>query len=408
MHSVKRATSVSVTDLQFIDRTPSDNKNNTNRKDNSGEIVLGIKKLAISVNGKPTTQEREQKFNMQVPPPQIILSDSLQNGHNHRNIAVTSVLSRDMTVDGIEVFKSKYDVVKYIGKGGFSTVHLCRHKLTAVEYAVKVVDLRALRMKERFNPSRLRREVDIIRQLRHPNIIQFEEVFENFDQLMIVMEYFPGQELFDVILARKYFSEVDAKPIFAQIARALYYLHCLNIIHRDVKPENILVSNNVDPLTGQHSVKLLDFGLSKNAGAGSAAKTFVGTPCYLAPEVEFTSKGIGGTYGLPADCWSLGAVLYVMLVARFPEFEKDPSGKIVVKLAPHLWSNISSNAHRLIRGLMESDPGARLTIAEALQSPWLGSFGAQQEELHRTANALKTLSKDLQDLEEQTAAAEKE
>lgn len=131
-------------------------------------------------------------------------------------------------------------------------------------------------MKERFNPSRLRREVDIIRQLRHPNIIQFEEVFENFDQLMIVMEYFPGQELFDVILARKYFSEVDAKPIFAQIARALYYLHCLNIIHRDVKPENILVSNNVDPLTGQHSVKLLDFGLSKNAGAGSAAKTFVG------------------------------------------------------------------------------------------------------------------------------------
>ena len=106
MHSVKRATSVSVTDLQFIERyryldqlfnyrkylflpfyllallkrTPSDNKNNTNRNDNSGEIVLGIKKLAISVNGKPTTQEREQKFNMQAPPPQIIMSDSLQNG----------------------------------------------------------------------------------------------------------------------------------------------------------------------------------------------------------------------------------------------------------------------------------------------------------------------------------------
>ncbi len=133
-------------------------------------------------------------------------------------------------------------------------------------------------MKERFNPSRLRREVDIIRQLRHPNIIQFEEVFENFDQLMIVMEYFPGQELFDVILARKYFTEDGAKPIFAQIARALHYLHCLNIIHRDVKPENILVSNNVNPLTGQQTVKLLDFGLSKNAGAGSAAKTFVGIP----------------------------------------------------------------------------------------------------------------------------------
>lgn len=131
-------------------------------------------------------------------------------------------------------------------------------------------------MKERFNPSRLRREVDIIRQLRHPNIIQFVEVFENIDQLMIVMEYFPGKELFDVILARKYYSEEDAKPIFAQVARALHYLHCLNIIHRDVKPENILVSDSVDPRTGQYSVKILDFGLSKNAGAGSAAKTFVG------------------------------------------------------------------------------------------------------------------------------------
>ena len=138
------------------------------------------------------------------------------------------------------------------------------------------MDLRALRMKERFNPSRLRREVDIIRQLKHPSIIQFEEVFENRDQLMIVMEYFAGKELFDVILARKYFTEADAKPIFSRIARAVYYLHCLNIIHRDIKPENILISNEPNPTTGQYSVKLLDFGLSKNAGAGSAAKTFVG------------------------------------------------------------------------------------------------------------------------------------
>ena len=83
---------------------------------------------------------------------------------------------------------------------------------------------------------------------------------------------------------------------------------------------------------GQVVCKLLDFGLSKNAGGGSAAKTFVGTPCYLAPEVEYTSKGLGGTYGLPADCWSLGAVLYVMLVARFPEFEQDLTGKVGVVL----------------------------------------------------------------------------
>ena len=81
-----------------------------------------------------------------------------------------------------------------------------------------------------------------MRRLRHPNIIQFVDVFETADQLMMVMEYCPGDELLDVILARKFFSEEDAKPVFAQICKALFYLHSLNIIHRDIKPENVLVS----------------------------------------------------------------------------------------------------------------------------------------------------------------------
>ena len=84
----------------------------------------------------------------------------------------------------------------------------------------------------------------------------------------MVMELFPGDELFDVILARKYYTEVDARPIFMQIGRALHYLHSLNIIHRDIKPENVLISRQVDLSTGYPVAKLVDFGLSKNAGAG--------------------------------------------------------------------------------------------------------------------------------------------
>lgn len=214
---------------------------------------------------------------------------------------------------------------------------------------------------------------------------------------MMVMEYCPGHELFDVILATKVLAESDARVIFLQVAKAIYYLHCMNIIHRDIKPENILILQERDPATGLPIAKLLDFGLSKNAGVtGSAAKTFVGTPCYLAPEVEFTSKGLGGTYGLPADCWSLGAVLYVMLVARFPEFEQDSTGKVVVKLAPALWGGISLEAKDLIRSLMNTNQSARLTAAKALQHPWLQQYRLSPQELSQIALSCYELSQSLQ------------
>jgi len=318
----------------------------------------------------------------------------------HQNAAILTVMS-----SARDDFGSKYDIIREIGKGGFSTVYQTKDRRTGKDYAVKIVDLRPLRLRERFNPLRLRREVDIMKRLHHPNIIQFVDVFEDNDNLMMVMEYCPGQELFDVILDRKFFHEEDARPIFVQIARALYYLHSLNILHRDVKPENVLVSSIPDA-QGNIVAKLLDFGLSKNAGNGSAAKTFVGTPCYVAPEVEYTSKGLGGTYSFPADCWSLGALLYVMLVARFPEFEQDSSGKIVVKLSPSLWGSVSSEAKDLIRSLMNTNPAARLTMGSTLMHPWLKQYRATQEELSRVAVSSYDLSRKLQ--EEETRLAEVE
>lgn len=306
------------------------------------------------------------------------------------------------TICDRNAFANKYDIIKEIGRGGFSTVYQCRLKANpAKEYAVKIVDLRPLRLREKFNPARLRREIDIMKRLQHPNIVEFIEGFETEEQLLMVMELCPGEELFDVILARQKFSEQDAKPVFAQVVRALHYLHCLNIIHRDVKPENILILHRKDS-SGNSIAKLLDFGLSKNAGAGSAAKTFVGTPCYLSPEVEYTSKGLGGTYGLPADCWSLGAVLYVMLVARFPEFEHDPAtDKIVLRLPPQLWDDISPEAKHLVRALMNTNPNARMTTREVLLHSWLGPYRSTPGEL----DALQLASYDLgQNLQEEAEA----
>jgi hypothetical protein len=188
----------------------------------------------------------------------------------------------------------------------------------------------------------------------------------------MVMEYIPGVELFDDILARKKYSENDARPVFNQIASAVGYLHERHIVHRDIKPENIKV---IAGSGGQAtSVRLLDFGLSKDLNEGgmpSVGRTFVGTPCYLAPEVELVrNDGSGPGYGVEVDCWSLGAVLYVMLVARFPEFDRT-SGSPMVKLDGELWQSVSAEARDLIRQLMTPDPSKRMTVTQALQHPWM-------------------------------------
>ena len=292
-------------------------------------------------------------------------------------------------------FSHKYAIFEEIGRGGFSRVYRCQEKVSKRNFAVKIIDLRPLRLQQRFDPSRLRREVDIMTRLHHPNIVEFVESFETEEELLMVLEYCPGKELFDVILENK-FDEETAKIVFAQISRALYYLHALNIIHRDIKPENILVLNQTDA-NGHLVVKLLDFGLSKS-NAGSEAKTFVGTPCYLSPEVEYTSKGLGGTYGLPADCWSLGAVLYVMLVARFPEFQQNPiTKKVELKLPADLWGHISSAAKDLVSKLMDTSQFTRLTTHDALLHHWLGVHRSTRTELKAIADNCRVLGQGLQD-----------
>lgn len=253
------------------------------------------------------------------------------------------------------------------------------------------------------------------------------------------MEFAAGPNLFEAILQRPngHFSEAAAIPVVHQIASALHYLHNQGVVHRDIKPENIniLAPDPTGPDPATPRVKLLDFGLSKfidEETGGSKAKTMVGTPIYLAPEVELLSRrrrnrsgkaqnpgtdtpspgssgnatdamsdasstfGSAGTaqeggqytepqeeqnneegeeeenYGFKADCWSLGVVVHVMLVARYPEFDRS-SGKMVVKLDTGAWANASPEAKDLVRHLMDPDHQTRFSSEAALTHPWLRS-----------------------------------
>jgi len=175
------------------------------------------------------------------------------------------------------------------------------------------------------------------------------------------------------------FPPARKKDIIFTMLCGVAHLHAVGVLHLDVKPENVLVSSDEPP-----RVTLIDFGLSKallEEGdeeafpllATSVGKTFVGTPCYLAPEIEAIHQGGADaprSYGVAVDAWSLGAVVNVTLVARFPEFERS-SAKSRVKVDTAAFRGVSSEARDLVARLMVPDPAQRLTTRDALDHPWL-------------------------------------
>ncbi|KAK7253476.1 protein serine/threonine kinase [Aureococcus anophagefferens] len=279
-----------------------------------------------------------------------------------------------------------------LGRGASGVVRKAYRRSDGLGVAVKTMDLRALRMHggDAFKIKKLRREVDVLRTLAHENIVHLYGAFGDDDTVRLVMELVEGRELFDAILSRGHYSEADARPIFVQLLKAVDYMHQRNVIHRDLKPENVLVTGD-----GEDVVKLVDFGLSKHvasAHGGSRAHTMVGTPSYLAPEVELQkprarsldmdqldgddSEDFSGVdlsdgsmaYDAKVDSWSLGVTLYVMLVARFPVYHRDERGRIFGVKVPHA---LSAPARKLVEDLLNADPEVRATAADALASPWV-------------------------------------
>ena len=295
-----------------------------------------------------------------------------------------------------------------LGRGASGVVRKAYRRSDGLGVAVKTMDLRALRMHggDAFKIKKLRREVDVLRTLEHENIVHLYGAFGDDDTVRLVMELVEGRELFDAILSRGHYSEADARPIFVQLLTAVDYMHRRNVIHRDLKPENVLVTGDGDV------VKLVDFGLSKHvasAHGGSRAHTMVGTPSYLAPEVELQkprarsldmdqldgddSEDFSGVdlsdgsmaYDAKVDSWSLGVTLYVMLVARFPVYHRDERGRIFGVKVPHA---LSAPARKLVEDLLNADPEVRATAADALASPWCAGPGPRHPPPERAERAL--------------------
>jgi len=267
-----------------------------------------------------------------------------------------------------------YQLGDELGRGRFSVVQHATHLKENQSYAVKVVENKSLADDE--NLEALETEIDILRQLDHPYIVSLKEVVVTSKDTYIVMELLSGGELFNRIVENGSFTEAEAASLFAQILLSMEYLHSLNIVHRDVKPENILYLTE-----GANQIKLIDFGY---AGMWSEEKPLTGlcgTPDYVAPEVLtwYEDDEHGTPYGKGSDLWSLGVLLYVILSGCSP-FSADEEEAILAlvqeaKYEFHEaeWKDISPEAKDLISQLLMVKPEERLTMQQLLDHSWLKS-----------------------------------
>jgi len=282
--------------------------------------------------------------------------------------------------------REHWDMKVVLGSGNFSQVRLGVKVETGGRYAVKVIEKKKFYQfqNKRDTKLSLTSEAAVLEKLHHEGIVRCHDWFETDTYLFLVMELMEAGDLLQCILESGCFSETQAKRLYKELCEAVAYLHEHDVVHRDLKPENILLTNkNRDFM----SLKVTDFGLARSgAHSSQTCRTFCGTPHYFAPEVIRTCRQREGGgaqpeasgYGKPADMWSLGVILYIMLCGS-PPFEEDGlyeqilEGKYEFDVPE--WQGVTQEAKDLVQKLMTINPKERLTIQQVLNHPWFRVSG---------------------------------
>ncbi|XP_033477754.1 serine/threonine-protein kinase Nek1 isoform X2 [Epinephelus lanceolatus] len=256
----------------------------------------------------------------------------------------------------------KYEKVKKIGEGSFGKAILVKSKEDGHQYVIKEIGISAMSSKER---QESRKEVAVLANMSHPNIVQYKESFEEGGCLYIVMDYCEGGDLFKKINSQKgaLFSEEQILDWFVQICLALKHVHDRKILHRDIKSQNIF-------LTKDGTVQLGDFGIARVLNSTvELARTCIGTPYYLSPEICENKP-----YNNKSDIWALGCVLYEMCTLKHA-FEAGNMKNLVLKIIrgsyPPVSVHYSQELRSLLAQLFKRNPRERPSVSSILDKPFL-------------------------------------
>jgi 5'-AMP-activated protein kinase, catalytic alpha subunit len=256
--------------------------------------------------------------------------------------------------------KGPYILGATLGEGAFAKVKVATHIHTGEKVAIKILDKTAM-VEDEDDIKRVQKEINILKKLRHKNIIQLYEVMESRKNLYIVMEICEGRELFDYIVEKKRLSDLEACKLFQEIIDGVEYLHSQCIVHRDLKPENLL-------LDYKNEIKISDFGLSSLYTRGGLLSTPCGTPSYAPPEMLK-----GDEYnGLLSDIWSCGIILYAMLCGFLP-FAESKEEIICQKIIDgdyEMPDYLSPYAVDLLNNILKIDLNDRFDLEKIKAHPW--------------------------------------
>ena len=278
---------------------------------------------------------------------------------------------------------SDYTLGEQLGSGAFAKVIKVCHKKSGQFRALKVI-----KKHKDHDAARMYLEVEILKKLVHPNIMQIFEFYEDKKNFYIITELCDGGELFDMIVDKGSFNEDEAAWVMKQLISAVNYIHSNSICHRDIKPENILLDTKKNNI-----IKIIDWGTARFFDKNKKMNKISGTPYYIAPEVLFEK------YDEKCDVWSCGIIMYILLCG-YPPFNGENDSEILgkIKLGKFVypeeeWDSVSDSAKDLIKKMLTFKPDERPSANKCLEHPWIKDHNKRKVDNNVSKRCLNNMKK---------------